>query len=195
MSCDKTLIIYSHPYEKSLNHAILNRLCQLLTDDGQAFDVIDLYKDNFNPVLTREELNKYRFGKSIDSNVLHYQQQLMTAKRLLFVFPIWWNDIPAILKGFLDKVMTKGFAYKIVPDTVKGLLNHIECCGIYSTSGSPTWYIKKNCGNPVESILMTTLKQIGINNFMWQPLGNIDNLSREQIRSYLLNVKVPKKSL
>lgn len=95
----KTTIIYAHPYEKSFNHAILERVQALLDAKGQEYRLIDLYADGFNPVYTKEELALFREGKALDPLVLQYQQALKDSKRLIFIFPIWWADMPAIVKG------------------------------------------------------------------------------------------------
>lgn len=61
-------------------------------------------KDRFNPVMTEEELSLYSQGKSIDSLVEKYQEILKNTDELILVFPIWWMSMPAILKGFFEKV-------------------------------------------------------------------------------------------
>lgn len=66
----KTTIIYAHPYEKSFNHAILERVQALLDAKGQAYQLIDLYADGFNPVFTKEELALFAEGKALDPLVL-----------------------------------------------------------------------------------------------------------------------------
>ena len=70
-----TLIIYAHPYEKSFNHAIFEKVKQDLTKKHKDFDVIDLYKDCFNPVYTTEELALFKDGKTTDKLVSQYQEK------------------------------------------------------------------------------------------------------------------------
>ena len=112
------LLIYAHPYEQSFCAAVLDRC---LTRHKQA-DVIDLYKDNFNPVMTRDELGKYSRGGYSDPLVEVYQKKIAAAERLVFIFPIWWYDAPAILKGFFDKVLLKDFAFDD-SDGFRGLMD------------------------------------------------------------------------
>ncbi|MGO2764212.1 MAG: NAD(P)H-dependent oxidoreductase [Pseudolactococcus laudensis] len=68
----------------------------------------------------------------------------------MLVFPIWWHDTPAILKGFLDKVMLHQFSYQDTKTGIKGLLINIEDVTIITTSKSPTWYLKYFGGNAIE---------------------------------------------
>lgn len=116
MNNDKTLsgrtaIIYAHPDEKSFNHAILSAVIDRLNAEKKGFDLIDLYHDKFNPVFTVEDLNSYVGGHIPDPLVRRYQQILSRADNVIFIFPVWWYEMPAILKGFFDRVMTPGFAY------------------------------------------------------------------------------------
>lgn len=107
-----TLIIYAHPYEKSFNHAIFEKVKQDLTKKHKGFDVIDLYKDCFNPVYTTEELALFKDGKTTDKLVSQYQEKISNADEVIFIFPIWWNDTPAMIKGFIDKVMKKNICLR-----------------------------------------------------------------------------------
>ena len=83
-----TTIIYAHPYEQSFNHAILQRVRELLESKGEAYKLIDLYADGFNPAYTKEELALFNQGKALDPLVLHYQEILKKTDRLIFIFPI-----------------------------------------------------------------------------------------------------------
>ena len=94
-----TTIIYAHPYDQSFNYGILRRVQQLLDEKGEKYQLIDLYADGFNPAYTKEELALFNQGKALDPLVLHYQELLKTTNRLIFIFPIWWADMPAIVKG------------------------------------------------------------------------------------------------
>ncbi len=69
--------------------------------------MLDLYHDQFNSVHSKEELQYFSEGKAVDPLVISYQQQLKKTSHLILIFPIWWYDLPAILKGFFDKVMLR----------------------------------------------------------------------------------------
>ena len=132
-----TTIIYAHPYDQSFNHGILRRVQQLLDEKGEKYRLIDLYADGFNPSYTKEELALFNQGKALDPLVLHYQELLKTTNRLIFIFPIWWADMPAIVKGFEDKVFLKTFAYVPTATGLKGNLSHIKEALVISTSTAP----------------------------------------------------------
>lgn len=160
LTMNETTIIYAHPYEESFNHAILTKVEEILQNKNEPFTRLDLYQDNFNPVYSKEELSYFSQGKALDPQVKHYQEQLKKIKHLVLVFPIWWHDTPAILKGFLDKVMLHQFSYQDTKTGIKGLLINIEDVTIITTSKSPTWYLKYFGGNAIEKVLIkSTLKR------------------------------------
>lgn len=181
-----TLIIYAHPYEKSFNHAIFEKVKQDLTKKHKGFDVIDLYKDCFNPVYTTEELALFKDGKTTDKLVSQYQEKISNADEVIFIFPVWWNDTPAMIKGFIDKVMKKSFAYEVGKTGLIGHLTHIKKAAVFTTSTSPTWYLKLFCGNAIKRVFINaTLKQLGFKNITWHNMGNIDNSTAEMRQEFL----------
>lgn len=181
-----TLIIYAHPYDKSFNHAILENVEGELMQKEQHFNLVDLYKDHFNPAYTTEELALFKDGGTTDPLVVQYQKFLTNANHVIFIFPIWWNDTPAMIKGFIDKVMKKKFAYEVGKTGVVGHLTHIEKATILTTSTSPTWYLKLFCGNAIKKVFINaTLKQLGINHITWQNMGNIDKSTAQNRQDFL----------
>ncbi|MFS8181118.1 NAD(P)H-dependent oxidoreductase [Pseudovibrio denitrificans] len=107
----KHLIVYTHLNPKSFTKAVTDEIERVLIDKGDEFKTIDLYGENFNPVLLLPDI-KYNFleGEAPDDVKAH--QDLVTwADNLIFTFPVWWASMPAILKGYIDRVFTKGYAY------------------------------------------------------------------------------------
>lgn len=84
-----TLIIYAHPYDKSFNHAILENIEGTLVQSQERFNLVDLYKDHFNPAYTSEELVLFKDGKTTDPLVEQYQKFLTSTNHVIFIFPIW----------------------------------------------------------------------------------------------------------
>ena len=119
-----TTILYAHPYDKSFNHAILETVKAKLTSENREFCVLDLYADGFNPVLDAASLRLYSRGETADPLVTKYLRTLLKTDEFIMIFPIWWGMMPAIVKGFFDKVMLSGSAYQyddkgnLVPDKI-----------------------------------------------------------------------------
>ncbi len=134
-------IIFSHPWNGSFNKAILDKVVEKLDETKEKYTIIDLNKDGFNPVMTEEELSLYSQGKSIDPLVEKYQEILKNTDELILVFPIWWMSMPAILKGFFDKVMNKGFAYESTQTGIKGLLTNIKTAKMITTATAPKFLL------------------------------------------------------
>lgn len=134
------LIIYAHPNPKSFNHAILEQVKRGLADGNHNFNVIDLYEDDFDPVLIFNE-NIKRNDLVNEVEIQYYQKLINDAEHLIFIYPIWWYGMPAILKGFIDRVFVSGFAYTNKGKMPKGLFGDKSAWVIY-TIDSPLWFVK-----------------------------------------------------
>lgn len=182
------LIIYCHPYNQSFNHAELEVIRRNLDIAHQKYEVIDLYADRFNPVYSFEELKLYHQGKTTDPLVTKYLKLCRQARTVIFITPIWWNSVPGMLKGFIDKVMKEGegLSHTVHKTGVKGELTNVKHCYVLTTSTSPTWYIRFFLGNAIKKIFIKkTLHQLGFHNISWQNFGGITNSSLERRRKYL----------
>ncbi len=134
-------IIFAHPWHGSFNKAILDSITGRYDEMKEEYTVIDLNKDGFNPVMTEEELALYSQGKSTDPLVEKYQEILKKTDELTLIFPIWWMSMPASIKGFLDKVMLKNFAYESSKYGIKGLLNNIKTAKMITTAEAPKFLL------------------------------------------------------
>jgi NAD(P)H dehydrogenase (quinone) len=83
--------------------------------------VRDLYQLNFNPVLSLKDMEGQRKGQVVN-DVKHEQNFITWADYITFLYPIWWTGMPAIMKGYIDRVMSYGFAYRYDQGVQKGLL-------------------------------------------------------------------------
>lgn len=134
------LIIYAHPNPNSFNHAILEKVTQGLQETDHTFTVVDLYQEHFNPVLKFDDTFKKRDLKN-DPEMEHYRTLVKQADHYIFIYPVWWYGLPAILKGFFDRVFVSGFAYTYDGFKPQGLLTGKSSWVIYSMD-SPSWFVK-----------------------------------------------------
>ncbi|MBH2003354.1 MAG: NAD(P)H-dependent oxidoreductase [Sphingobacteriia bacterium] len=118
----KHLIIYAHPNDQSLNNHFKKTVVEVLQNAGHEIEVRDLYRINFNPVLSLEDMKGQRMG-AVDAGVQKEQAFISRADHITFIYPIWWTGMPAILKGYIDRVFSYGFAYEYNAGVQKGLLN------------------------------------------------------------------------
>ena len=117
----KYLIIYAHPNESSLNNHLLKKVIDILQKGQQEIEIRDLYKIQFNPVLSFADMEGQRIGK-VDAIVQREQEYISWADHLVFIYPIWWTGMPAIIKGYIDRVFSYGFAYRYDQGVQRGLL-------------------------------------------------------------------------
>lgn len=106
----KHLIVYAHPNPESFNHAILEITVNALKKKGHEVVVRDLYDIDFQPVLKPKDIAALRAGQTPED--IQAEQEFITqADAITFIYPIWWTGLPAILKGYVDRVFSYGFAY------------------------------------------------------------------------------------
>lgn len=117
----KHLIIYAHPNDGSLNHHLMQTVVESLQTENHEIEIRDLYQLSFNPILSLEEMKEQRMGTVADDVKLE-QSFISWAEHITFIYPIWWTGMPAIMKGFIDRVFTYGFAYRYDQGVQKGLL-------------------------------------------------------------------------
>ena len=131
----KYLILYAHPNAGSFNHAILETVREELAKAGKEVSVRDLYAQNFNPVLSANDLAGLMQGQ-LQPEVKAEQEFISSADLLVVIYPLWWAGMPAILKGYIDRVFTEGFAYRIVGPDLEGLLQGRKVL-LITTTGAP----------------------------------------------------------
>ena len=104
----RILVIYAHPVETSFHAAMHARVVAALRSAGHEVDDCDLYAEGFNPVLSREERLHYHDTAVNQAPVKSYVERLQRADALVFCFPVWCFGLPAILKGWFDRVLMPG---------------------------------------------------------------------------------------
>ncbi|RKX78184.1 MAG: hypothetical protein DRP70_13045 [Spirochaetes bacterium] len=122
----KALIVHADPKNDNLTAALRDRMAEILVSQGWEVEVRSLYEDSFNPVATADEVSYQKPSPdSIDPQVAEYQALITKADAIVLVYPLWWKQPPAMLKGWQDRVFSYGFAYEFVnnsPDSVISLL-------------------------------------------------------------------------
>jgi NAD(P)H dehydrogenase (quinone) len=111
-------IVYAHPSRESFTAKVLDEFVRGLTAANHTFEIADLYKLQFNPVM---DLAQYEHevriaDRNVPADVRREHENIQRADVLVFIYPNWWSDCPAILKGWFDKVWSYGFAYEYVAD-------------------------------------------------------------------------------
>ncbi len=135
----RVLIILGHPSTDSFCGAITNNYFEAATQAGREVRIVQLGALNFDPVL-HEGYNQIQ---TLEQDLLDAQADIMWAENMVFVFPLWWGGVPALLKGFIDRTFLPGFAFKyrqgkVFPDKLlKGRTAHL----LVAMDTAP-WYYK-----------------------------------------------------
>ena len=183
-------IIFAHPKHASLNGRILKQMIDVCKSKSEVYTVIDLCQDDFSPVLTEEELDGFYNGVAVDPLVKQYQDTLMKTDKLIVLFPIWWNECPAILKGFFERVCLGNFAFEYVQGGVRPKMKHIKSSLTVTTSHAPTEVLKNVQGNMVErQVIGHMLKGIGIEQNTWLNFGGTKERDIKEDVEFMDNVK------
>ncbi len=179
----RALIVLDHPWDRSFCHALKNALVDGLHEAGHHADVIDLHADAFDPVMHREELAGYTRGLVLDPLVTRYQDRIRQARHLVFVFPLWWEVTPAMLKGWLDKVLLPGFAFREAD--AAPLLTHLVSATAITTMGAP-----EITYNSVErALLYGTMRFCGVRHTHYINFLDVGNSTLEQRARWLEEVR------
>lgn len=105
----RILMVYGTPKAISFCHALGDAYAQTARGEGHVVRVIKLGELDFDPILH----NGYDQTQTLEPDLLEAQRQIHWAEHLVFVYPVWWGGLPALLTGFFDRVMTPGFAFKV----------------------------------------------------------------------------------
>ncbi|WPR76248.1 NAD(P)H-dependent oxidoreductase [Algoriphagus sp. NG3] len=135
----KHLIIYCHPNPNSLNNHLKNVVVTQLQENSLEVVVRDLYAINFNPVISYDDMAGQRKGVVAD-DVKREQGFILWADCISFIYPIWWTGLPAVMKGYIDRVFSYGFAYSYDAGIQKGLLEGKKAIILNTHGKSQTEY-------------------------------------------------------
>jgi putative NADPH-quinone reductase len=142
----RVMVLHAHPLEESFNHALYNIVLDTLKANGHQVDPVDLYAEDFDPVMSREgRLGYHDVPDNITPELKPYVDRLMAAEGLVVVHPVWNYGFPAILKGYFDRVFMPGVSFVLEggdgPDKgkLKPNLKHIKKVAFVTSYGGDRW--------------------------------------------------------
>ena len=110
----KIYIVFAHPSKESFTFAVLESFIKGLKDAGHTYEIGDLYEMNFKADMNPAEYNRetsFDAEAPLSGDIKAEQEKIDRADALVFIYPVWWSDCPAILKGWFDRVWSYGYAY------------------------------------------------------------------------------------
>ena len=139
------VVVLAHPNPDGFTHAVAERACAGLLAAGHEVHLLDLYALGFRAAMSLQEHVAYNGDHpAIDPLVVEHGELVRNAGALVFVYPTWWSSLPAILKGWLERVMVPGVAFRLDPRTNRvrpGLKRMRRLVGI-TTYGSSRAYMR-----------------------------------------------------
>ena len=189
----KVLVVLAHPLKASFAAFVAGAVIETLKSRGHEVDFLDLYAEDFDPRLSAAERASYMTEVCDLSAVAPYVKRLKAADGLILVFPQWWFNLPAILKGFIDRVFAPGVAFKLDPagGRLIPLLANIKYFWAFTTTGSPWWIVHFYMGNPVKRLLKRGIAAFcskGLD-FRMVALHNMDQSTEEKRKRFLERVR------
>jgi NAD(P)H dehydrogenase (quinone) len=152
----RALVVYCHPTQDSFNAGIRDLVLDKLRAAGAETRLLDLYADGFQPVLLPHEWQNYLDTPANRTPVEDHCAAIQWCDTLIFVYPTWWYGLPAMLKGWLDRVLLPDVAF-FMPDaankTIRPGLHHITRLGVFTTCGA-SWWLTRLVGAPGRRTLM-----------------------------------------
>ncbi len=157
----RVLIVYCHPVAASFTAAVRDTAIEALDGAGHETRLIDLYGEGFNPVMYAEERERYHDAGDNEVPVADHLIHLKWAEALVFVYPTWWYGLPAMLKGWLDRVWIPHVTFTMPEgnDHIKPLMTDIRKIAAISTCGSPRWWMVF-IGHPGRRTLLTGIRAL-----------------------------------
>lgn len=135
------LMIYAHPRADSFCAALRDTTRAALESAGHTVELRDLHAEGFDPVLSAAERARYHTEGENEAGLEDHVAALRRAEALVLVYPTWWYGMPAMLKGWLDRVWSPGVAFRLGGGAIEPLLTNIRRIGVVTTYGSPLWLL------------------------------------------------------
>ena len=182
----KVLVVIGHQHVGSFCHAIVQTAMEELKAAGHEVIYHDLYEEGFDPILPHEELPK---DAAVDEVVQRHCDEVASADGYLVVHPNWWAMPPAILKGWLDRVLRQGVAYEFTEKGVNGFLKGRTAL-VFTTSNTPREVELEVFGDPLENLWKTCVFGFcGVENFYRRNFESIVLSTLEQRKGWLEEVR------
>ena len=186
----RVLVVLAHPRPDSFNHALTRELCAGLAEAGHQADLADLYAEGFRPELDAEDFRRLQAGNT-PPDIRGYQDRVSAADSLAFVFPVWWFSPPAMLKGFVERVLFEGFAFRFGRGgRVVGLLKHERALVLKTSGASSSMYSLFGFAEPMDRTFCEwTLKFCGVRQVERVLLHGVPDASEKERKGHLAEAR------
>ncbi len=189
----KISVILAHPnlQKESFNHAIAQIAVEILGKNNHTVNYHDLYAEKFDPIITAAEIAE---NVSLDQNIARHCDEIAAADGIVIVHPNWWGQPPAILKGWVDRVLRVGVAYRFLEgDNGEGIpegLLKAKTAVVFNTCNTPHEWEMKRFGDPLEKTWKNCIFNFcGIKNVYRKMFGIVIISTPEQRKEWLAEIQ------
>ena len=187
----KISVILGHPDSGSFNHAIAEAAVGALKENGHDVFFHDLYAERFDPILPGPEIPR---GAAVDPAIKNHCDEIAAADGIVIVHPNWWGQPPAILKGWVDRVIRPGVAYEFLEgDGGEGVpvgLLKARCALVFNTANTPEERELAAFGDPLETLWKRCVFELcGVDEVYRRTFSVVVTSTPEERRAWLAEVR------
>jgi putative NADPH-quinone reductase len=186
----RVLMIFCHPRADSLSAALRDAARAALEGAGHQVELRDLYAEDFRPALSAEERGAYHAVGDNLAGVQDHVDGLRAATALVLVYPTWWYGMPAMLKGWFDRVWAPGVAFTLGAGAIEPRLTNIRRIAVVTTYGSPSWLLwylgridRRLVGRGIRRLCAPDCR------VEWLALTRLDQRSRAECEAFIGRVR------
>jgi putative NADPH-quinone reductase len=187
----KASVILGHPDPGSFNHAVAAAAVETLSDNGHEVRFHDLYAEGFDALLPAEEIPS---GAPLPPAIERHCREIAEADAVIIVHPNWWGQPPAVLKGWVDRVIRPGIAYEFLEgDSGEGVprgLLKARWAMVFNTANTEAGRERRVFGDPLETIWKNCVFGLcGVSGFYRRTFSVVITSTLEQRRAWLDEVR------
>jgi putative NADPH-quinone reductase len=184
-------VVHCHPLTESYGHALFQTVVETLEKSGHRVIATDLYREGFAPAMTERERRTYVDDYDF-SAVATYVDILRKVEGVILCYPHWWFSMPAVLKGWVDRVWGPGIAFTLGREgRLQPNLPYLRLLGVVTSYGSPWWVARLYAGDPGRKVVMRGMRPLcakGAERFYLAHYG-MDRSTPETRRAFLEKVR------
>ncbi|WP_144300025.1 NAD(P)H-dependent oxidoreductase [Elioraea rosea] len=181
----RVLVVHCHPREDSFCAGLRDAVLAGLGRAGHEADLLDLYAERFEPALSAEERGRYHDESENLRGIEDHVARLKAADALVLVHPTWWYGMPAMLKGWFDRVWVPGVAFRLGPGAIEPMLTNIRRIAVVTTYGSPRWLLWI-IGHPDRKLIGRALRRLCARGcrLEWHAQHRMDQVGRAKLTAF-----------
>lgn len=181
------LIVVTHPVSGSLSHTITNRIGEEFAGRGNNVDVADLHAEGFSPAMTVHDIALYRGGGESAPEILREQKRVEKADVLVFVFPVYWWSVPSMLKGWFERVLNGGWAYRVDENgRIVGNMRDVPVLLVATAAGDESGYQRHGYSQAIQNqVVEGVFKYSGLKDTQIAYFYDSDNATAVRIDEFV----------